>query len=225
MNTLEDLMERTGESWRKAHGGWPKGQVYNQNDPGKLRIARSYCVGCALTNSATAVNGLIGDNYPTMIYDRAKARRADKQSRPGISIEEGAIVAKEIFGGGETYRLRTLPEVIAWLSISPVICGFLWDEGMQYPHTKGGFFSSFFGNRWIAPVSADKRTTTYRHAVTIYGSTYKQGGFVKVENSEGRIWGNKGSARLSHDDLADMLERRDAHAYGIEWPRRPKIRK
>ena len=165
-----------------------------------------------------------------MIYSGAKRRREEKRGEMdasgGLTIEEGADYAMKMFGAKSgPFRLRTLADIISWLQISPVVIGFEWTAGVENPHTKGGVFGFFFGARWIKPDKEDSKKIKYgNHAVAITGASFKRGGYVRVQNSRGMNWGNKGTARLAWSDLEDMLRRRKAIAYGIEWNERGNTR-
>lgn len=195
-------------------GRWPKLNVYDQADQSrKIIIDPNICAGCAVANVYQSMTGRIGD-YARMLYEGAKQRRkGHKDERGGITLKEVCKYATDKYGG-DYHRLNTVEEILSWIAVvGPVAAGFKWRSGMEYPRGKGNWFRSLFGARWAmrrGPVMG-------YHAVSILGVSNKKGGYVVIENSRGLNHGNKGTSRLSWDDLEKTLEEGELFAYGVDF--------
>lgn len=214
---------RKNEHWKKINGLHPKMNVYDQTNHGsRIIVDPNYCVGATVANIYQAQTRKVGD-YAKRLYEEGKKRQSEhpdpdtaaNADKMGIPIHIVADVATERFGG-EYHRITTLGQVLAWLdNVGPVAAGFIWSEGMAYPQGRGSWWRRWFGPKWMTPTHKSGPTTA--HCVTILGGSYKQGGFVVIENSEGLMWGNKGTARLSWDHLSAMIEGNKVWLYGIDF--------
>lgn len=200
--------------------------VYNQRDyRRRIIVDPSFCVGCAVANTYQAITGEVGE-YAKALYEAGK-RRQEKHADPrvsakarsgGISIPFVLNAAHDRFGG-EWHDITTIEQVLAWLdAVGPVVAGFTWSEGMEYPTGRGSWFRRWFGPKWMEP-NHRAGGPVGRHAVCILGGSHNEGGFFVVENSVGLTWGNKGTARLSWSDLAAMIEGGHVELYGADFPK------
>jgi hypothetical protein len=159
------------------------------------------------------MTGRVGD-YAQMLYEGAKRRRPHhEEEKGGIALKEVCDYATEKFGGSH-YRLTTMGQIMCWVAVAgPVAAGFRWRSGMEHPQAKGGWWRRLFGARWAmrrGPVMG-------YHAVSILGASDREGGYVVLENSRGLTWGNKGTARMSWEDLSKALAAGELFAYGIDF--------
>ncbi len=216
MNPEEALTLADGRAFSFA-GRWPKGHVYDQSGHQSQKIVSdpNFCSGAAVANVYQSMTGRVGD-YAQMLYEGAKRRRPDHEDeKGGITLKEVCEYATEKFGG-EYYRLTTMEQIMSWIAVAgPVAAGFRWRSGMEYPQSKGSWWRRLFGARWAmrrGPVMG-------YHAVSILGASHRQGGYVVIENSRGLGYGNKGTARMSCEDLSRTLAAGELFAYGMDFDR------
>ena len=220
--TPAQAVDKAGDRWNKPHGRFPKLNVYDQSDTRRrIIVDPNFCVGAAIANVYQAMTGKVGE-YAVRIYEAAKAEQAEgpapkNAEKPGIPIHIGCDAATRIYGG--TYHeLHGLHETLAWMQIvGPVVIGFVWSDGMQHPVTRGPWWK-WWGPRWMTPTHKTTGRSGF-HCVAAIGASYKEDGFVWIENSHGLLWGNKGTARLSWDDLEAMLIGGRAWIFGLDFPR------
>lgn len=195
-------------------GRWPKGHVYDQSDQSKIILDPNYCAGAAVANVYQSMTGEVGD-YAQMLYEGAKQRRPDhKDEKGGITLKEVCEYATEKLGGGNYYRLTTMGQIMSWIAVAgPVAAGFKWRSGMEYPRSKGRWWRRLFGARW----AMRRGPVIGYHAVSILGASSREGGYVVMENSRGLSYGNKGTARMSWEDLSKALAAGELFAYGIDF--------
>ena len=223
--TPAQATKQSNGSWKRINGKHPKMNVYNQRDQHQLIVDPNFCVGASVANIYQAMTGKVG-KFARSLYEAGKRRQREGTNPenaeiPGIPIHAVCAVATEMYGG-EYHRIRTVPDILAWLDVvGPVAIGFIWSEGMEYPTGRGWWWKRWFGPQWMTPTH--KTGVNSAHCVTILGGSYHDGGFVWIENSVGLSWGNKGVARMSWEHLAAMVDSGKGFAYGIDFPKDPKL--
>lgn len=153
-----------------------------------------HCVGYAWTHwlSAGPVTNKVNDSLPQAIYTRAQ----DVDEWPGnnyygTSVRAGAKAAQEA-GYIDSYYwawdLNTALEAL--LTIGPVVIGVNWYSSMFFPTDK--YFLEIKGR------------IEGGHAVLLDGINTKEEK-VRIKNSWGKSWGNKGFAYLKFKDLERLI--------------------
>jgi len=124
------------------------------------------------------------------------------QNYEGTSVRAGAKALSHL-GFIKEYRWATkiAPVISAVLETGPVVIGIDWREGMLETN-KNGF---------IKPTGK----IVGGHAILIDGVN-KEKGFVRLKNSWGKDWGQKGRAKLKFDDLQTLLSHQGEACLGIE---------
>jgi hypothetical protein len=220
--TPSEAVKKAGSHWNMVHGRFKKLNVYDQSDyRRRIIVDPNFCVGAAIANVYQAMTGKLGE-YAISIYEAAKREQEEgpnpkNADKPGIPIHIGCAVATERYGG-DYHQLHTMKEILSWMQVvGPVVIGFVWSDGMEYPVARGGWWKRLWGPRWMNPSHKTTGRSGY-HATAAIGASYKDGGFVWIENSRGLTWGNKGTARLSWADLEAMMTGNKAWVYGLDFP-------
>lgn len=137
------------------------------------------------------------DYPPHMLYHEAQLiDEWPGENYDGTSVRAGAKVLQTLGRIGEYQWAFDLPTVIGHLlEVGPVIVGTNWYEQMFVPELIKG-------------------TKTYKISIggeVVGGHAYKldgvnvDAGYVRLKNSWGTEWGNKGFARMSFVDLSRLI--------------------
>ena len=129
---------------------------------------------------------------PSILYN--EAQKVDDwagENYDGTSVRAGAKVLKTHGFIDAYYWAWTVDEVVnSLLTLGPVVVGTNWTMGMFYPNEEG----------IISPTGR----TVGGHAYLLDGINLKKG-LIRIKNSWGRNWSNKGFAYISIDDMDTLI--------------------
>ena len=136
-------------------------------------------------------------NPSTLYYEAQRVDQWEGENYAGTSVRAGAKVLRTHGFINAYYWAWAADEIVnALLTIGPVVVGTNWTEGMFYPNSEG----------IISPTGR----IAGGHAYLLDGISLSKG-LIRIKNSWGREWGNKGFAYISIDNM-DVLIRANGEA-------------
>jgi len=217
MNPVEKSVKQARVHLNYFSGGWPKGYIYDQNDPSRIIVDKSLCTGCVAGTTYQAMTGHVGV-YDTIFYEAAKKELDNHPEEDGggirFTLQAAINYHRRVYCAGDPdigsyHRLVNISQVISWIMTQgPVPMGLHLRDGFINPRPKKWWH--LFGSRWA---TYDGTFARSKHAMTLTGVSVP-GRYFRVQNSWGPTWGTKGTARLSFDDFERIRADR-AVFYGL----------
>ena len=130
-------------------------------------------------------------NPSTLYYEAQRVDDWIGEDYAGTSVRAGAKVLRTHGFISAYYWAWTVDDIInSLLTLGPVVVGTNWTEGMFYPSEEHIIFPT-------GKIAGG-------HAYLLDGISLKKG-LIRIKNSWGRAWGNKGFAYISIDDVDTLI--------------------
>lgn len=150
--------------------------------------------------------GRIPSLQPSLIYFEAqKLDNIKGENYEGTTVRGGAQALRKKFNKISSFRwAKTIEEIVFAVAIEgPVVVGTYWKTGMEDVDRKGFIHNT---GRILGG-----------HAYLINGVNTKER-FFRIKNSWGRGWGIKGRAKISFNDMEDLMRDDGEVCLAIEKP-------
>ncbi|MFW5847668.1 MAG: C1 family peptidase [bacterium] len=137
-----------------------------------------------------------------LYYEAQKVDQWEGENYDGTSVRAGAKILKQRGFISEYRWAWTIEDVIdGLLYAGPLVVGTFWTEGMFFPDDDG--------------IITATGQTAGGHAYLLDGINTKRG-IIRIKNSWGREWGNKGFAYISIDDMAKLISYQGEACLAVE---------
>ena len=178
--------ERTFKYW------WSNGWWGNQgNTPQCVAYSWTHWLAEGPITQNSTVNGSATIDVAKLYHDAQKVDTWAGENYDGTSVRAGAKILKDMGYISSYYWAWDIDTLInTLLTISPVVVGTEWKYDMFFPNEKG-------------IISATGKSMG-GHAYLLDGVNVKKK-LIRIKNSWGRDWGNKGFAYISFDDMENLM--------------------
>lgn len=197
---------QTGKTWREVTSSYDKGHVFDQTSNPLMSPDMNWCAGATVANVYQGLTGVIESG--SAIYETARALKPETQylTIGGLSIPAAfnALAKRQNLKNASIIILNNFEEIMRCLvAKSPIAFGGSWPTGMFYPQ-------GYCRGKWIE-YSGGK---IGGHAATILGTSSR--GYVRIENSWGFNWGNKGTAYMKWEEFEKFSKSEKFSAFGLD---------